>query len=333
MLIVGSCGPQAALILFVYEITTITIKSFTILNPSILQQLICRSGGHHRLGASYQALHIRQRRNIMMNTSRTTQLTVEESAIKVLRRQKQNLRKQIRHRIKSTYPPTSSATQLLHTASNAVFTQLFNLQQYKDAKSIGFFLSMPSGEIQTRDAIRTIVYKDGKVLYVPRVGLDFEKCDMDLIRCDTSSAATDYYSNDNDDTMFYDSWPRNKWGIPEPPTSNTDAAKAGDIDLLIAPGLSFDTNGHRLGQGKGYYDRFIAKMRGDGDNGDDTVDMTKKKPLLVGVCLEEQFLEEVPHGLDLGDANKDGDGIIPVSDHDYLMDMVITPSMIYDLTK
>ena len=45
------------------------------------------------------------------------------------------------------------------------------------------------------------------------------------------------------------------------------------------------------------------------DNGDDTVDTaTKNKPLLVGVCLEEQFLEEVPHGVDLGDANKDSDG-------------------------
>ena len=35
----------------------------------------------------------------------------------------------------------------------------------------------------------------------------------------------------------------------------------------------------------------------------------------------------------LADTIKDSDGIIPVSDHDYLMDMVITPSMIYDLTK
>ena len=69
-------------------------------------------------------------------------------------------------------------------------------------------------------------------------------------------------------------------------------------------------------------------MRGDDGSGIEVDATTKKKPLLVGVCLEEQFLEEVPHGIDLGDANKDRDGIIPVSDHDYLMDMVITPSRI-----
>jgi 5-formyltetrahydrofolate cyclo-ligase len=33
--------------------------------------------------------------------------------------------------------------------------------------------------------------------------------------------------------------------------------------------------------------------------------------LLVGVCLEEQFFE---------------DESIPVSDHDFIMDMVLTPS-------
>lgn len=165
--------------------------------------------------------------------------------------------------------------------------------------------------------------KDGKVLFVPRVGLDFEKCDMDLIRCETKSDGDDGDGGE----MFYDSWPRNKWGIPEPPVTTTNVATPGDIDLLIVPGLAFDTNGHRLGQGKGYYDRFIAKMRdGDVDN-ESNNGTSEKKPMLVGVCLEEQFLDEVPHGVDLGVIN-DGSsgGIIPVSDHDYIMDMVLTPT-------
>jgi len=142
-----------------------------------------------------------------------------------------------------------------------------------------------------------------------------------LVRCDTSEGGGN--DSTSDGSLFYDSWPRNKWGIPEPPVSATNVAKAGDIDLLIVPGLSFDTHGHRLGQGKGYYDRFIAKVRDtEGDVYNDT-----NKPILVGVCLEEQFLDEVPHGVDLGMRVDDSSGgIIPVSDHDYIMDMVLTPS-------
>ncbi|MBX2860162.1 MAG: 5-formyltetrahydrofolate cyclo-ligase [Vampirovibrio sp.] len=31
-------------------------------------------------------------------------------------------------------------------------------------------------------------------------------------------------------------------------------------DMLLLPGLAYDTSGHRLGYGKGYYDRFIAGL-------------------------------------------------------------------------
>jgi 5-formyltetrahydrofolate cyclo-ligase len=195
----------------------------------------------------------RDNTNIIMDESVT--LPVAEAtdcgatALHRIRQNKQMLRKIIRSRIKSAYPNNNDNTesrQLLSTQSNQVFSRLLDLPQYKHANSVGFFLSMPSGEIQTNHAIRHIV-NDGKVLYVPRVGLDFEMCDMELIRCDPwSTTAVD----DEGGAMFYDDWPRNKWGIPEPPVTSTNVAKSGDIDLLIVPGLAFDTNGHRLGQGK-----------------------------------------------------------------------------------
>ncbi|KAL3771740.1 hypothetical protein ACHAWU_010051 [Discostella pseudostelligera] len=284
-----------------------------------------------------------------------SEATDDATKLHQLRQNKQALRKLIRSRIKSVYPTknntnTIASQTLLLSNSNQVFSRLFELPQYKHAKSIGFFLSMPSGEIQTKHAIQQIV-KDGKVLYVPRVGLDFELCDMDLIRCDTSSCTATVddaicgdsgvgstANADDGGTMFYDSWPRNKWGIPEPPLTTTNVAKPGDIDLLIVPGLAFDTNGHRLGQGKGYYDRFIAKMRdGESNNDIDNIDdavatngqtgvNSAAKPLLVGVCLEEQFLDELPHGVDFGDGCDSANGIVPVSDHDYIMDIVLIPS-------
>lgn len=46
------------------------------------------------------------------------------------------------------------------------------------------------------------------------------------------------------------------WGINEPTTPLWTDVEA--IDLVLVPGLAFDAQGHRLGRGKGYYDRLLA---------------------------------------------------------------------------
>ena len=53
------------------------------------------------------------------------------------------------------------------------------------------------------------------------------------------------------------------------------------IDLILVPGLAFDAAGHRLGRGRGYYDRFLH---------------SKNRPYCVkiGVCFDFQKVDEVP---------------------------------------
>lgn len=51
----------------------------------------------------------------------------------------------------------------------------------------------------------------------------------------------------------------NKYGIPEPSMGALIAEK--EIDLAFVPLIAFDLFGNRVGYGKGYYDRFIAKCR------------------------------------------------------------------------
>ena len=62
-----------------------------------------------------------------------------------------------------------------------------------------------------------------------------------------------------------------KWGILEPTTSPTNTS----IDYMLVPGLAFDKNGHRLGYGKGHYDR---------------LEITSHR---IGIAFHEQFTQSL----------------------------------------
>lgn len=67
-------------------------------------------------------------------------------------------------------------------------------------------------------------------------------------------------------------------GTQVPKTSiYTDYSK---IDTVLVPGVAFDKQGHRMGRGKGYYDRFLQ--------------MLPEKSIKIGVCFPYQIVEYVP---------------------------------------
>ncbi|NDC78305.1 MAG: 5-formyltetrahydrofolate cyclo-ligase [Chitinophagia bacterium] len=56
-------------------------------------------------------------------------------------------------------------------------------------------------------------------------------------------------------------WRFDTWGIPEPVEGAS--ASPSEADLVFVPLLAFDKSGHRVGYGKGFYDRFLTECRID----------------------------------------------------------------------
>nr|GAT59269.1 predicted protein [Mycena chlorophos] len=171
--------------------------------------------------------------------------------------------------------------------SLAVTSRVIGLPAFSQARTIGCYLSMPAGEIDTSSLAREIL-RSGKALFVPKIDKSSDRR-MDLLRI-------------YDETDL-ESLPSGVWGIREPELlrdgqPRTSASDVG-LDMMLVPGLAFDRSFSRLGHGKGYYDTFIAAY----------VSTNRPPPLLAALALREQFLD--------ADA-------IPIDAHDWKMDWVIT---------
>ena len=95
----------------------------------------------------------------------------------------------------------------------------------------------------------------------PNTKLIFERVWQEFPEIVTSVPRIDYATGELASVVYSSTCPvvQNKWGLSEPEGGTVLHPEA--IDLTIVPLLCFDELGFRVGYGKGYYDRFLAKCR------------------------------------------------------------------------
>ena len=76
------------------------------------------------------------------------------------------------------------------------------------------------------------------------------------------------------------------YGITEPKTvlEKVDTKDFPHASLFLVPALAFSRDGRRLGKGKGFYDRYIARI-------------SYAFPVLAGLCFSCQIISDVPSGV------------------------------------
>ncbi|HEY2761407.1 MAG TPA: 5-formyltetrahydrofolate cyclo-ligase [Pirellulales bacterium] len=122
---------------------------------------------------------------------------------------------------------------VLHAMSARIRESLLALEAVRDATA-WFVYASTADEIDTHDLIRELLAR-GDVVAVPRVVGQGQMIAQQI--------------------HAFDELRLSEFGIlaPAPGQPYVD-----QIDVCVCPGLAFSEDGHRLGSGGGYYDRFLA---------------------------------------------------------------------------
>jgi 5-formyltetrahydrofolate cyclo-ligase len=169
-------------------------------------------------------------------------------------------------------------------ASEAAIAKLVELPEYKSAQTVLWYLDCRS-ELRTRHAIPAVLVS-GKQVVVPYCTVD-----------DAGANKLGLWRLERIDELVVGKWnilepPRERWGEPG------RECQPQEIDLVIVPGVAFSRDGARMGNGQGYYDRLLGRVRPDCP--------------LIALCYECQLFDN-----------------LVVDTHDIYMDKVVTERAVY----
>ncbi len=180
----------------------------------------------------------------------------------------------IRKRILAVRNQLTEAERL--EKSRQIRDKLYSMKEYREADCILGFVGY-GGEVETIPFLERAVF-DGKKVYCP---VSNEDGTMEFYRFTSKADLITGYKN-----------------IPEPSSQAEKfevKCERTEKVFMLMPGVAFDEKRHRVGYGKGFYDRFLATYEPD---------------YIVAVCFACQIVEE-----------------FSVEEHDFLPERVVTETI------
>lgn len=146
---------------------------------------------------------------------------------------KSKIRRSILERLKQQHPTARIRK------SRVIEKKLFETEAFRMAQTILFYASLPE-EVHTHRMIQRAL-RLGKRVALPRLeGKTLRAAEIHDVKEDLA---------------------RGRYGILEP-KRRLKTVPPQEIDLVVAPGVAFDSRGTRLGRGGGYYDQFLKRLNG-----------------------------------------------------------------------
>lgn len=119
----------------------------------------------------------------------------------------------------------------------SIYNQLIKLNSYVSAKTVHIYVSnSEKNEVDTFQIIHHS-FMSGQKVVVPKVIDDAQMKHIEI--------------------KSINNLKQNRWGIPEP--EDGEEVNIQELNVIIVPMVAGDRQKNRLGYGKGFYDRFLAK--------------------------------------------------------------------------
>ncbi len=138
--------------------------------------------------------------------------------------------------------------------ANQLFDTIERSEIFASARTIALYASLVD-ELPTEGVVER--WGRSKRILLPRVG---EDCQMEFFEYSETSLS------------------RGAYGIWEPQAQFP--VNVEQIDIMVVPGVAFTLEGARLGRGKGYYDRYLARA--------------KNRAYTFGACYPHQIVDSLP---------------------------------------